>query len=88
MAPPIVSDDASFLTRLFSFLIAAEEKLNEMVTASGNPSGIATTTTVIEMMMAYRISVQNLFEALNSKVKCLHGEISWQVTILVHSHGM
>ena len=48
----MVSEDASFLTRLFSFFIAALEKLSEIVTARGRPSGIATTTTVIEMMIA------------------------------------
>jgi hypothetical protein len=52
VAPPIVSEDASFLTRLLSFFMAALEKLNEMVTARGRPSGMATTITVIEIMIA------------------------------------
>jgi hypothetical protein len=52
VAPPIVSADAIFLTRLLSFCILALEKLKEMVTARGNPSGMATTTTVIEIMTA------------------------------------
>ena len=52
VAPPMVSEEANFLTRLFSFFIAALEKLSDMVTARGRPSGIATTITVIEMMIA------------------------------------
>jgi len=57
----MVSADASFLTKLFIFLILAEEKLSEMVTASGSPSGIATTTMVIAMMMVSSKSNQSLF---------------------------
>lgn len=52
VAPPIVSADASFLTRFYNFSIFALAKLSEIVTASGKPSGIATTTTVIEIMTA------------------------------------
>ena len=52
VAPPMVSEEANFLTRLLSFFMAALEKLSEMVTARGRPSGIATTITVIEIMMA------------------------------------
>jgi hypothetical protein len=52
VAPPIVSEEANFLTRLLSFFIAALEKLSDMVTARGRPSGIATTITVIEIMIA------------------------------------
>lgn len=56
VAPPMVSEEAIFLTRLLSFCILALEKLSEIVTASGRPSGMATTTTVIPMMMASRSS--------------------------------
>lgn len=52
VAPPMVSEEANFLTRLLSFFMAALEKLNEMVTARGRPSGMATTITVIEIMIA------------------------------------
>lgn len=55
--PPIVSAEARFLTKLFSFCILALEKLNEIVTAKGRPSGIATTTTVIAMMIVLSNSV-------------------------------
>jgi len=57
VAPPMVSEEANFLTRLFNFFMAALEKEREIVTARGRPSGIATTITVIEMMIAVRISV-------------------------------
>lgn len=57
VAPPMVSEEANLRTRLFNFLIWAEEKDREIVTASGRPSGIATTITVIEMMIVFRISV-------------------------------
>jgi hypothetical protein len=53
----MVSEEANLRTRLFNFLIWAEEKDREIVTASGRPSGIATTITVIEMMIVFRISV-------------------------------
>ena len=47
-APPIVSLASNLLTRLFSFFIYMTEYAREMVTASGSPSGTATTMTVIE----------------------------------------
>jgi hypothetical protein len=53
----MVSEEASFLTRFYNFLMAALEKLKEIVTARGRPSGMATTITVIEMMIELRISV-------------------------------
>mmetsp|Transcript_10487 Transcript_10487/g.15333 ORF Transcript_10487/g.15333 Transcript_10487/m.15333 type:complete len:507 (-) Transcript_10487:339-1859(-) len=46
VAPPIVSHAAKCLTRLLSFIISFTEYAKAMVTASGNPSGTATTTTV------------------------------------------
>jgi len=61
VAPPIVSEEASFLTKLLSSLILALEKDREMVTASGRPSGIATTITVMAMMIVFRRSVYSLF---------------------------
>lgn len=57
VARPIVSADASFRTKLFNFYICALEKLNEIVTASGKPSGIATTIMVIEIIIASKISL-------------------------------
>ena len=50
LAPPMVSDASSFLTKLFSFFIFMTEKASEMVTARGSPSGTATTMTVIEII--------------------------------------
>lgn len=50
VAPPIVSADAIFRTRLFNFYIFELEKLSEIVTARGRPSGMATTTTVIAII--------------------------------------
>ncbi len=44
-APPIVSQAYNFLTKFWSFNIFLTEKASEIVTASGNPSGIATTIT-------------------------------------------
>jgi hypothetical protein len=61
VALPIVSQDSNFLTRLFSFTILALEKLKEIVTAKGRPSGIATTIIVIDIMTASNISNHSLF---------------------------
>lgn len=63
---PIVSAEANFLTKLFSFYILALEKLSEIVTAKGRPSGIATTITVIAMMIVFNNSVKNLFLKSNT----------------------
>ena len=49
-APPIVSQASYFLTRFESCNILFTEKANDKVTDNGKPSGIATTTTVIQMM--------------------------------------
>jgi hypothetical protein len=46
LAPPIVSHAYNFLTKLLSLSIFLTEKASDRVTAKGNPSGIATTTTV------------------------------------------
>jgi hypothetical protein len=56
LAPPIVSEDCNFLTRLFSFFIFMTEKANERVTARGSPSGTAMTITVIPVMKILIIS--------------------------------
>ena len=61
VAEPIVSDEFKFRTKLLSFLICLLEKLSEIVTASGRPSGIAQTITEMEMMTPSRMLVQNLF---------------------------
>ena len=72
VAPPIVSEDARFLTRLLSFIIYALEKLNEIVTARGRPSGIATTTTVIAIIIVFNTSVHNLFSIEKLKLRGTH----------------
>jgi hypothetical protein len=51
LAPPIVSEASSFLTKLFSYFIFITENASEIVTARGRPSGTATTMTVTAMMM-------------------------------------
>ena len=56
LAPPIVSEDSSFLTRLFSFFIFITEKAKESVTAKGKPSGTAMTITVMAVMTILMIS--------------------------------
>ena len=58
-APPIVSHAYSFLTRLLSFNIFFTEYANDKVTDNGRPSGIATTTTVIPIIMKCSISAQS-----------------------------
>ena len=50
LAPPMVSEAWSFLTKLFSSFIFITENAREIVTARGSPSGTATTITVIAMM--------------------------------------
>jgi hypothetical protein len=57
---PIVSAEASFLTKLLSYFIFALAKLKDIVTAKGRPSGMATTTTVIEIIIESRSSLYNL----------------------------
>jgi hypothetical protein len=61
VAPPMVSDEASFLTRQFYLFILAEANDREIVTASGSPSGIATTMTVMAMMTVSRSWFHNGF---------------------------
>ena len=51
-APPIVSQACNLLTKFLSANIFLTEYANESVTASGKPSGIATTTTVIPIINA------------------------------------
>jgi hypothetical protein len=53
----MVSDEANLRTQLFSLFIFMTEKANEMVTASGRPSGIAMTITVTAVIRAYKKSV-------------------------------
>jgi hypothetical protein len=50
LAPPIVSEASSFLTKLFSNFIFITEYAREIVTARGRPSGTATTITVMAMI--------------------------------------
>ena len=58
-APPIVSHAYIFLTRFSSSSIFFTEKARDKVTASGSPSGIATTITVMAKMKKCRISVKS-----------------------------
>lgn len=69
VALPIVSQDSNFLTRLFSCTILALEKLKDMVTAKGKPSGIATTIIVIDIIIASNISNQSLLFSVKLKFK-------------------
>lgn len=87
MAPPIVSAEASFLTKLFIALILALEKLKEMVTASGRPSGIATTIMVIAIMMVFKRSVQSLFFKVKANESFVQPGISSHLNKLPHPHG-
>lgn len=51
-APPMVSQAYNFLTKFWSASIFLTEKASDIVTASGKPSGIATTTTVTPIINA------------------------------------
>ena len=50
LAPPMVSEASSFLTRLFSSFIFMTEKAKEIVTSKGRPSGTATTIIVMAII--------------------------------------
>ena len=50
--PPIVSQAAKYLTKLFYYFIFPTLKASEMVTARGNPSGTETTIILIAIMKA------------------------------------
>lgn len=62
MAPPIISQEESSLTRLFSSFILFTEKASAIVTASGSPSGTATTIIVTAtrklLTTAFKLSMQ------------------------------
>jgi len=64
-APPMVSEACSLLTRLFSLNILLTENARLIVTASGNPSGTATTITVTAIIKALRIPIA-LFQVINA----------------------
>jgi len=49
-APPIISQDFSYLTKFLSYNFFLTEYAKDKVTAKGRPSGMATTTTVIEII--------------------------------------
>jgi hypothetical protein len=49
-APPIISQDFNYLTKFLSYNIFLTEYAKDKVTAKGRPSGMATTTTVIEII--------------------------------------
>jgi len=50
LAPPIVSQAYSYLTKFYSFSIFLTENAKDNVTASGRPSGIAITTIATPMI--------------------------------------
>ena len=70
VAPPIVSHDSNFLTRLFSFTIFALEKLKDIETANGRPSGIATAIIVIEIIIDLSSSNHSLLWIVKLKFNC------------------
>ena len=55
-APPIVSHASSFRTKFLSFIILLTDTARLNVTASGSPSGIATTKIVIAIRKYERTS--------------------------------
>ena len=79
VAPPMVSDEASFLTRLLSYRILADEKDRDRVTARGRPSGIATTIMVIAIIIVVSTSFQSLFSIVSSKLRGTQLGSSWQL---------
>ena len=90
VAPPMVSDEASFLTRQFYLFILAEANDREIVTASGSPSGIATTMTVMAMMTVSRSWFHNGFVVmLRAKFGTLQVPTggSTQVVMFPQPHG-
>ncbi len=56
----MVSADERVLTKLFNFLILADEKDRAIVTASGSPSGMATTITVTAIMKVFKGTKANM----------------------------
>ena len=56
VAPPIISQEESYLTKLFSSFILFTLQANDILTAKGSPSGIATTIIVTAVMKDFRIS--------------------------------
>ena len=50
-APPMISQDLSYLTKFLSYNIFLTEYAKDNVTAKGKPSGIATTITVIAIII-------------------------------------
>lgn len=76
LAPPIVSVESNFLTKLFSLLIFITEKAKAKVTAIGSPSGTAITNTVIPVMKVFVNSVVNYFIALSLSYQPIVGSIT------------
>lgn len=62
VAPPIISQEESSFTRLFSSFILFTENARAIVTAKGRPSGTATTIIVMAIkklfITAYKLSTQ------------------------------
>lgn len=77
-----------FLTRFLSFSIYLLEKLNDIVTARGNPSGMAHTTTEMAMMMLLSMLIQNLFSLSNLKESSTQSFSAQQLIMFPQPHGM
>jgi len=88
VADPIVSDEFKLRTKLLSFFIYALEKLREIVTASGRPSGIAQTITEIEMITPSSTFIQNLLAISNLNVSGTHELSALQLMMLPQPHGI
>ena len=67
----IVSHETNLRTKLFYFLILALEKLRDIVTARGSPSGIAQHIKAIRIMIVSSNSVHSRLSTVNSNVKGL-----------------
>jgi hypothetical protein len=62
VTPPIISQEDSYFTRLFSSFILLTEYAKAIVTANGSPSGTATTTIVTAtkklFIISFKLSMQ------------------------------
>lgn len=88
VAEPIVSEEFRFRTKLLSSFILELEKLSEMVTASGRPSGIAHTITEIEMMMPSSMFIQNLLPSSKPNDSSMQPCSAWQLIIFPQPQGI
>jgi hypothetical protein len=61
-----------FLTKFCSSFILELEKLSEIVTASGSPSGMAHTMTEMEIIKLLRKFIQNLLSSVFPNASFMH----------------